>query len=45
MKNKREAFPESLSFILKRLLFGGGGGGRERRWQVREREQAEEPRK
>lgn len=26
MKNKREAFPESLSFILKRLLFGGGGG-------------------
>lgn len=27
MKNKREAFPKSLSFILKRLLFGGGGGG------------------
>lgn len=42
MKNKREAFPESLSFILKRLLFGGR---EERRWQVREREQAEEPRK
>lgn len=44
MKNKREAFPESLSFILKGLLFGGVGG-EERRWQVREREQAEEPRK
>lgn len=29
MKNKREAFPKSLSFILKRLLFGGGGGREE----------------